>query len=103
MEQQTWLTGIALQCCDRSERWFPDTYVFAALGVIAVELLAVVRGSPPPRRPMPLATLLESDPVHHAEVFHHTVLKFPSRGSSLLFYQSISRLAYRATRVQTPF
>ena len=44
MAQQTWLTRIALRCCDWSERWFPDAYVFAALGVIVVGLLAVVSG-----------------------------------------------------------
>src|ERR1700677_3935016 len=47
MEQQTWLTRIALRCCDWSERWFPDAYVFAALGVIVVGLLAVVIGVSP--------------------------------------------------------
>jgi short-chain fatty acids transporter len=36
MEHQTWLTRIALRCCEWSERWFPDAYVFAALGVIVV-------------------------------------------------------------------
>jgi hypothetical protein len=71
MEQQTWLTGIALRCCDWSERWFPGTYVFAALGVIAVGLLAVVRGSPRRDGLCLWRRLLESDPVHDAEVFHH--------------------------------
>jgi short-chain fatty acids transporter len=47
MEQQTWLTRIALRCCDWSERWFPDAYVFAALGVIVVGLLAVLSGVSP--------------------------------------------------------
>src|SRR5258708_37203301 len=47
VEQQTWLSRIALRCCDWSERWFPDAYVFAALGVVVVGLLAVVWGSSP--------------------------------------------------------
>src|SRR5580693_7953703 len=47
MEQQTWLTRIALRCCDWSERWFPDAYIFAALGVVVVGLLAVVIGVSP--------------------------------------------------------
>ena len=47
MEQQTWLTRIALRCCDWSERWFPDAYVFAALAVMVVVLLAVVSGVSP--------------------------------------------------------
>jgi short-chain fatty acids transporter len=47
MEHQTWLTRIALRCCEWSERWFPDAYVFAALGVIVVGLLAVVSGVSP--------------------------------------------------------
>ena len=47
MEQQTWLTRISLRCCDWSEWWFPDAYVFAALGVVPVGLLAVVIGVSP--------------------------------------------------------
>ena len=47
MEQQTWLTRIALRCCDWSERWFPDPYVFAALGVVVVGLLAIAIGVSP--------------------------------------------------------
>ena len=56
MEQQTWLTRIALRCCDWSERWFPDAYVFAALGVIVVGLLAVVSGVSPAATSYALAT-----------------------------------------------
>ena len=47
MEQQTWLTRIALRCCDWSERWFPDPYVFVALGVIVVGLMATAIGVSP--------------------------------------------------------
>jgi short-chain fatty acids transporter len=47
MEQQTWLTRIALRCCDWSERWFPDAYVFAVLGVVAVGLMAIAIGVAP--------------------------------------------------------
>ena len=47
VEQQTWLTRIALRCCDWSERWFPDAYVFAALGVVVVGLLAIAIGASP--------------------------------------------------------
>ncbi|MGA2190472.1 MAG: TIGR00366 family protein [Steroidobacteraceae bacterium] len=38
---------IALRCCDWSERWFPDAYVFAAVGVIVVGLLAIAIGVSP--------------------------------------------------------
>jgi short-chain fatty acids transporter len=47
VEQQPWLTRIALRCCDWSERWFPDAYVFAALGVVVVGLLAIAIGASP--------------------------------------------------------
>ena len=47
VERQTWLIRIALRCCDWSERWFPDAYVFAALGVVIVGLLAIGIGVSP--------------------------------------------------------
>jgi short-chain fatty acids transporter len=47
VERQTWLIRIALRCCDWSERWFPDAYVFAALGVVMVGLLAIGIGVSP--------------------------------------------------------
>jgi short-chain fatty acids transporter len=47
MEKQSWLPRLALRCCAWSERWFPDAYVFAALGVVLVALLALVIGASP--------------------------------------------------------
>jgi short-chain fatty acids transporter len=47
MENQPWLPRLALRCCAWSERWFPDAYVFAALGVVLVAVLALVIGATP--------------------------------------------------------
>ena len=47
MEQQSWLTRLALRCCAWSERWFPDAYVFAALAVLLVAAAAMARGASP--------------------------------------------------------
>lgn len=41
-----WLERISLRCCAWSERWIPDAYVFAVLGVIIVAVAAVALGSP---------------------------------------------------------
>ena len=41
------LERLALRCCDWSERWFPDPYVFAVLAVVIVALAAMVIGSAP--------------------------------------------------------
>src|SRR5262245_6921041 len=38
----TRLERIALRCCAWSERWVPDAYVFAALAVVIVAVVAVV-------------------------------------------------------------
>jgi short-chain fatty acids transporter len=47
MQQRTsWLERISLRCCAWSERWIPDAYVFAALGVILVAIAAIALGSP---------------------------------------------------------
>src|SRR4026208_1952970 len=43
----TRLERIALRCCDWSERWVPDAYVFAALAVVIVAVIAVVLGATP--------------------------------------------------------
>jgi short-chain fatty acids transporter len=43
------LERIALRCCDWSERWVPDAYVFAALAVVIVALAAILLGAPPLR------------------------------------------------------
>ena len=47
MAKQAWLTRVALRICAWSERWFPDAYVFAALGVVMVAVLAMVLGASP--------------------------------------------------------
>jgi short-chain fatty acids transporter len=47
MEKQAWLTRLALRSCAWSERWFPDAYVFAALAVVLVALLAMASGASP--------------------------------------------------------
>lgn len=41
-----WLERISLRCCAWSERWIPDAYVFAVLGVIIVAVAAIALGSP---------------------------------------------------------
>src|SRR6185503_15857890 len=38
---------IALRCCDWSERWVPDAYVFAALAVVIVAVVAMLLGATP--------------------------------------------------------
>ncbi|MBM0103846.1 short-chain fatty acid transporter [Steroidobacter sp. S1-65] len=40
------LERISLRCCAWSERWIPDAYVFAVLGVIIVAVAAIALGSP---------------------------------------------------------
>ncbi|MBL8269138.1 short-chain fatty acid transporter [Steroidobacter sp.] len=44
--QVGWLERISLRCCAWSERWIPDAYVFAVLGVIVVAIAAIALGSP---------------------------------------------------------
>jgi short-chain fatty acids transporter len=46
-DTQSWLTRLALRTCNWSERWFPDAYVFAALAVVLVALVAVAAGASP--------------------------------------------------------
>ncbi|HKU16812.1 MAG TPA: TIGR00366 family protein [Steroidobacteraceae bacterium] len=41
------LERIALRCCDWSERWVPDAYVFAALAVVIVAVVAILLGASP--------------------------------------------------------
>jgi short-chain fatty acids transporter len=43
------LERIALRCCAWSERWIPDTYVFAALAVVIVAVAAMLLGASPSR------------------------------------------------------
>ena len=43
----TLLERVALRCCDWSERWVPDAYVFAALAVVIVAAAAMVLGATP--------------------------------------------------------
>ncbi len=47
MDTQSWLTRLALRTCNWSERWFPDAYVFAALAVVLVALVAMAAGASP--------------------------------------------------------
>jgi short-chain fatty acids transporter len=42
-----WPSRLALRCADWAERWFPDAYVFAALGVAIVALAALGFGATP--------------------------------------------------------
>ncbi|HEV2621108.1 MAG TPA: TIGR00366 family protein [Frateuria sp.] len=42
-----WLARAALRSAAWSERWFPDAWVFAALGVVIVALAALAFGAPP--------------------------------------------------------
>lgn len=43
----TTLERIALRCCDWSERWVPDAYIFAALAVVIVAVAAMLLGASP--------------------------------------------------------
>jgi short-chain fatty acids transporter len=45
--QASTLERIALRCCDWSERWVPDAYVFAALAVVIVAAAAILLGATP--------------------------------------------------------
>ncbi|NUS38578.1 MAG: short-chain fatty acid transporter [Lysobacter sp.] len=42
-----WLEALALRCAAFAERWFPDAWVFAALGVVLVALVALAFGASP--------------------------------------------------------
>ena len=43
----TRLESLALRCCDWSERWIPDAYVFAAAAVIIVAIVTMLAGASP--------------------------------------------------------
>jgi len=43
------LERIALRCCNWSERWVPDAFVFAALAVVIVAIAAILLGATPLR------------------------------------------------------
>jgi short-chain fatty acids transporter len=43
----TGLERLALRCCNWSERWVPDAYVFAALAVVIVAVVAIALGASP--------------------------------------------------------
>lgn len=46
-ENATWMARAALRCADWAERWFPDAFVFAALGVGVVAIAALGIGAGP--------------------------------------------------------
>src|SRR5688500_16286854 len=41
------MTRMALACADFAQRWFPDAWVFAVLGVVGVALAALATGASP--------------------------------------------------------
>ena len=43
----SWPVRAALRCAAFAERWFPDAYVFAALGVVLVAIAALLAGATP--------------------------------------------------------
>ena len=47
MEREAWASRFARRCADWAERWFPDAYVFAALGVVVVAVAALACGASP--------------------------------------------------------
>lgn len=47
MGAQSWLTRLAQRTCTWSERWFPDAYIFAALAVVLVAVVALLFGASP--------------------------------------------------------
>ncbi len=42
-----WSVRLALRCAAFAERWFPDAYVFAAIGVVVIAALAIGFGASP--------------------------------------------------------
>lgn len=44
---QSWPVRAALRCAAFAERWFPDAYVFAVLGVVVVAVCAMAAGAGP--------------------------------------------------------
>jgi len=44
---EAWPSRFARRCADWAERWFPDAYVFAALGVVVVAVAALAFGASP--------------------------------------------------------
>src|SRR5262245_977601 len=42
-----WMARAALHCAAWAERWFPDAYVFAVLGVVVVAVAALGFGATP--------------------------------------------------------
>lgn len=47
MRADAWPSRFARRCADWAERWFPDAYVFAALGVVVVAVAALAFGATP--------------------------------------------------------
>ena len=47
MRVESWPSRFARRCADWAERWFPDAYVFAALGVVLVAVAALAFGASP--------------------------------------------------------
>ena len=47
MRADAWPSRFARRCADWAERWFPDAYVFAALGVVVVAVAAIACGASP--------------------------------------------------------
>ena len=45
--QDGWMARVALRSAAWAERWFPDAWVFAALGVVVVALAALAFGASP--------------------------------------------------------
>jgi len=45
--EASWLSRTALRLSDWAERWFPDAYIFAAIGVVIVALAAIAFGASP--------------------------------------------------------
>lgn len=47
MRAEAWPSRFARRCADWAEQWFPDAYVFAALGVVVVAVAALAFGASP--------------------------------------------------------
>lgn len=54
--EQNILQRFALRVSDWSEKWFPDSYIFALLGVIIVAIAAIGIGARHRTLPFPLVT-----------------------------------------------
>lgn len=76
-DSQNILQKFAIKVSDWSEKWFPDSYIFALLGVVIVAIASIAIGAPANRLHYHLVMVFEFDPIYHANVafFHRGRLR----------------------------